>query len=268
VRTVWLDEGLVPPERAGVGIDDPALRFGEGLVETMRAERGVVVLLERHLSRMAASARALGLEGLPGADAVAAAVRSCVAAAAAPALRVRVTATGRPTLLVEATPEAPLTEQTGPGVAAATLRGAWHPGLALAEHKTLCRVGDRWAARRARAAGAERALLLDAQGRLGEADGANAFCVLDGEVVTAPVQGLLPGLTRAAVMGLVPAREAALPESGWRRAQEIFLTSAVSGVVPVVRVDGAPVGRGAPGPVTREVRAAHRMLVTAETAGR
>src|SRR5262245_63349197 len=116
----------------------------------MRAERGVVVLLDRHLARMAASARALGLDGLPGADAVAEAVRACVAASDAPALRVRVTASAGPTLLVEASPEAPLTEQTGPGVAAATLRGAWLPGLALAGPKTLCRTADRWAARRAR----------------------------------------------------------------------------------------------------------------------
>src|SRR5262245_7341542 len=190
----------------------------------MRAERGVVARLDRHLARMGASARVLGLDGLPSAEAVAGAVRACVAAADAPALRVRVTASAGPTLLVEASPEAPLTEQAGPGVAAAALRGAWLPGLALAEHKTLCRAADRWAARRARAAGADRALLLDADGRLGEADGANAFCVVDGEVVTAPVQGLLPGVAREAVMGLLPVREAALPESGWRRADEIFLT--------------------------------------------
>jgi branched-chain amino acid aminotransferase len=268
MRVIWLDDGLVAPDRAMVGIDDPGLRYGEGLLETMRAERGAVALLDRHLDRMEASALALGLEGLPTRERVAEAVAACVAAAAAPALRVRVTVTPLPTLLVEAAPEAPLTEQAGPGVTAATLRGAWFPGLALAEHKTLSYLGHRWAGRRARGVGAERALLLDAEGRLGEADGANAFCVLDGELVTAPARGLLPGVTRAAVMGLHPAREAALPESGWRRAQEIFLTSAVQGVVPVVRVDGEPVGRGVPGPVTRELRAAHRMLVTRETAGR
>jgi branched-chain amino acid aminotransferase len=264
---IWLDGALVPPERAAVSVDDPGLRFGEGLLETMRAERGAVALLDRHLDRLEASALALGLDGVPPRERVAEAVRACVGAATSPALRVRVTATPRPTLLVEAVPEAPLTEQTGPGVGAATLRGAWLPGLALAEHKTLSHLGHRWASRRARAAGAERALLLDAEGRLGEADGANVFCVLDGELVTAPARGLLPGVTRAAVMALRPAREAALPESGWRRAEEIFLTSAVAGVVPVVRVDGAPIGRGVPGPLTRELRAAHRLLVTREAPG-
>jgi branched-chain amino acid aminotransferase len=268
VRVVWLDGGLVAPAEAAVPVDDPGLRYGEGLVETMRAERGVIALLDRHLARMAASARALALDGLPGPGEVAEAVAACLSAAPAPALRVRVTATARPTLLVEAEPEAPLTEQTGPGASAATLRGAWTPGLALAEHKTLSLLAHRWAARRARAAGAERALLLDVEGRLGEADWANAFCVLDGELVTAPAHGLLPGVTRAAVMEIAATREAELPESGWRRAEEVFLTSAVAGVVPVVRVDGAPVGRGVPGPVAREVRAAHRMLVTRGADGR
>ncbi len=49
------------PAGAALSIDDPAVRWGEGLLETMRAEGGRVALLERHLERLMRSARELGL---------------------------------------------------------------------------------------------------------------------------------------------------------------------------------------------------------------
>jgi branched-subunit amino acid aminotransferase/4-amino-4-deoxychorismate lyase len=82
---------------------------------------------------------------------------------------------------------------------------------------------------------------------------ANVFAVAGGVLTTAPVRGLLPGVTRDAVLALEPVRQAALAEREWRSASEIFLTSGVQGAVPVVEVDGAPVGDGRPGPVTLRV---------------
>ena len=64
-RAVWLDGALVPAERAALSIDDPGVRWGEGLFETMRAEGGRVALLERHLDRLDAPARTLGMAPMP-----------------------------------------------------------------------------------------------------------------------------------------------------------------------------------------------------------
>ena len=75
MRIVWLDGALADPGRAGLPIDDPAVRWGEGLFETMRAEGGRVALLERHLARLARSAATLGLTAIPGPEALRAAVR-------------------------------------------------------------------------------------------------------------------------------------------------------------------------------------------------
>jgi branched-subunit amino acid aminotransferase/4-amino-4-deoxychorismate lyase len=41
----------------------------------------------------------------------------------------------------------------------------------------------------------------------------------------------------------------------------------VRGIVPILAVDGAPVGAGVPGPVTRQLQAAHAAVFAAETAG-
>lgn len=228
-------------------------RAAPALVETMLAVGGRVPWLERHLDRLAASAGALGLRPVPG-PAAAASVEAALAGEGGGPRRVRLVARpGRP-VQVESRPEPSL---TGPVAAATavTARGAWDPADGHAEHKTTDRRRQDEARGAALAVGADFALLLDADGRLGEACVANAFCVLDGALVTAPATGLLPGLARAAVLRRHPAREEALAERGWRRADEVFLTNALRGVVPVTCVDGTPVGDGAVGPVTAALAA-------------
>jgi len=114
------------------------------------------------------------------------------------------------------------------------------------------------------APGADIALGTDAEGRLGEASRASVFVVAGGLVQTAPVAGLLPGIGRAVVLELAGGvLEDAAPAERWRRAQEIFVVSALRGVTGVAMIDGVPVGDGAPGPVTRRLAAAYRQCVLA-----
>ena len=256
-RTVWLDGSLVPAARAALSIDDPAVRWGEGLFETMRAEGGRVALLERHLDRLEASAAALGLEPMPPRALMREAVATALAASGADPARVRLTATPRPTLLVEAAPAPPLPAEPPP-VTAVAVRGAWWPGNRLAEHKTLSYAGHRAAQRRAEAAGADHALLLDAEGRLGEAALANVLVAAEDGPATAPARGLLAGVAREVAIAATGAREEALPEAAWRGAREIVLTNALAGAVSVVSVDGAPVGDGRPGALARTIAGALR----------
>jgi branched-chain amino acid aminotransferase len=257
VRAVWLDGALVPPGRAALSIDDPGARWGEGLFETMRAEGGRVGLLERHLDRLEASAAALGLAPMPARAAMRAAVAAALAASGADPARVRLTATPRPTLLAEVVPEAPLPPEP-PAVTAVTVRGGWSPGNRAAEHKTLSYLGHRVAQRAAERAGAGHALLLDAEGRMGEAALANVFVATAAGPVTAPARGLLPGVARAIAAEAVGAREEAPDEAAWRAAPEIVLTNAVAGALAVVAVDGRPVGDGRPGALARAIATALR----------
>ena len=69
------------------------------------------------------------------------------------------------------------------------------------------------------------------------------------------MEAMLPGLTRAEIIRRHPVREEALPESAWRAAEEVFLTNALRGVVPITEVDGTPVGDGSVGPVARALAA-------------
>ncbi len=247
-RVVWLDGALVDPSTAAVSIDDPGMHSGVGLFETMRAADGTIPWLDRHMARLTRSIDALGLHGMPRLAAVAQAAVTTASTLGTGSARVRVTVTPHPTLLVEAVAIALDPHET---LTAASVRGVWHPANRLAEHKTLSFLGWRDAQRRAHALGADTALMLDEAGRLGEASSANVFCVIDGRILTAPTLGLLPGVTRSAVMELAPVHEVILDEPAWRGADEMFVTSAVRGIVPIVRCDDTPVGTGAHPVATR-----------------
>lgn len=261
-RIVWLNGSLVDPERAAVSLDDPALRWGDGLFETMRALDGRVELLTAHLDRLDRSRATLGLDAAPGAAEVRAALGEALGGAAGHR-RVRVSVSAGPLLLVEVAPERPPSDAPA-ALAARSLRGAWSPGARMAEHKTLSFAAYRWAARRAAEDGVGAALLTDADGRLGEGDAGNLFAVVAGAVLTAPVEGLLPGVARQALLGPLEATERAPLELEWRAAEELFLTNSVSGVTAVASADGVPIGDGTVGPRTLE---AHVLLRRAAEAG-
>ncbi len=115
-----------------------------------------------------------------------------------------------------------------------------------------------------RAQGAYEGLLVRA-GRVWEGLTSNFFYVRRGVVGTAQ-RGVLPGVTRRAVLYLVrrlglPLVYEPLPLTRLDEVDEAFLTSSSRGVVPVVVVDGRPVGTGRPGPVTRQLQQAYVALV-------
>ncbi len=79
---------------------------------------------------------------------------------------------------------------------------------------------------------------------------------LDGRAVTPPADGrLLPGTTRALLLAEADLEEARVTRALLDRADEVVLTSAVRGAVPVVAIDDRPVGSGEPGPLAQDLRA-------------
>jgi D-alanine transaminase len=88
------------------------------------------------------------------------------------------------------------------------------------------------------------------------------FAVVAGELRTHPAgPRILPGVTRAAVLELaaalgVPAREVACTLGELRGAAELFVANTTADVLPVVALDGRPVGGGRPGPVAAALGAA------------
>src|SRR5512139_438149 len=113
----------------------------------------------------------------------------------------------------------------------------------------------------AREQGAREAWLVDSQGRITEGSSSNAWIVSrDGKLITHPLgQDILPGITRSVVIDMIKAQGLTFEERSFTveeayEAREAFITSASQIVLPVVSIDGRPVGNGAPGLVTSTLR--------------
>ena len=112
----------------------------------------------------------------------------------------------------------------------------------------------------ARAADAFEALMVE-DGHFTEGGSATMFLVVNGSLVTHALDTeVLPGITRERVFALAAARgipitERSIRSDELRSADELFITAATALVMPIVRVDGAVIGSGAPGAITMQLRA-------------
>ena len=110
--------------------------------------------------------------------------------------------------------------------------------------------------------GAFEALLVDAEGRVTEGASTSAFGIQAGRLYTAPIgPHILPSITRGILLDL--ARKLGLPIDEefctldqFKEADEVFLAGTATEAMPVVQIDDAIIGDGAPGPITRQVRVA------------
>lgn len=278
----WVDDGLVPLERASVNVLDQGFRSGEGVFETMRAYGGHTFRLARHLDRATAGATRLGFE-IPPAEGLADAVHATVRANAhvSDDLAVRLTVTpgpldphapwpmsslGQPTVVVTAHALTP-----SPALYRAGVRAVTVPWMReIPEVKSVSYLAASMARRRARAFGADEALLCDTHHHVVEGATSNVFIVVDGRLLTPPTgSGLLAGVTRATVLELagtegLPVAEVPVARTTLYGADEVFLTASTREVVPVVRVDDTTIGTGHPGPVARRLLAAYHACVARE----
>ncbi|WP_405707623.1 aminodeoxychorismate lyase [Streptomyces xanthophaeus] len=256
---IWLDGALRDTDDAKVSVFDHGLTVGDGVFETLKAERGRAFGLTRHLERLTRSARGLGLPD-PDLDEVRRACAAVLEANPMPLGRLRVTYTGGvsplgsdrgeagPTLIAAVAPTTRRPDTT----AVVTVPWVRNERSAVTGLKTTSYAENVVALAAAHRAGASEALFANTVGRLCEGTGSNVFVVLDGELHTPPVaSGCLAGITRALVAEWAGAKETDLPFAALEQAEEVFLTSSLRDVQAVVRIDGRVIGSG-PGPVTAE----------------
>jgi D-alanine transaminase len=116
----------------------------------------------------------------------------------------------------------------------------------------------------AKKAGAYEAWQVDRDGNVTEGTSSNAWIVTKaGEVVTRQADhGILNGVTRLGLLRVIAASGLKLSERPFsvaeaKQAGEALLTSSTNFVVPVVRIDDAPVGDGKPGPLAKKLAASY-----------
>ncbi len=121
----------------------------------------------------------------------------------------------------------------------------------------------------AKARGAGEAWLIGADGLVTEGAASNAWIIDRNErVITHRVDAaILKGVTRTTLIRLLDTLGLAVEERSFsldeaHAAAEAFVTGATSLVMPVVTIDGQPVGDGRPGPIVTKLRQRFRDIAT------
>lgn len=112
--------------------------------------------------------------------------------------------------------------------------------------------------------GYDESILLNRQGHVVEASRANIFWVKNGVLYTPKgTTGCLSGVTRGYVlqqarMLLLPCRRDAFLKEELLKADEVFLTNAVRGIIPVLSIEKNLVSDGKIGALTRQISQRYR----------
>jgi D-alanine transaminase len=269
----YINGNLVPAEQAVVPALDRGFLFGDGVYEVIAVIDGLLLEFERHAARLARSLAEVGIRNPLPRDAL---LERCRELVRRNGLRegsvyVQVTrgadskrdfafpADVEPTVMMYTSEKSlrvnPLAES---GVRVASVPDMrWQ----RRDIKSVSLIAQVLAKQAAQASGAFEAMMVDADGVVTE--GASSSVLLvdgQGRIVVRPLsREILPGCTRAAVLALAGRRGVAVEERKFtldecRQASELVLTSALHFVLPVIELDGRPVGTGRPGQVCRELR--------------
>ncbi len=268
----WIDGRVCDLEDARIPVTDRGFLLGDGCFDSVRTYGRRPFLLGDHLDRLRKSAAALYL-GVPWTDDELAAATDAVLAGW-PADReavIRIVVTRGdgghglllpdpevPRLVILARPQPRWPERArregiGLGLPAAPVS----KDAAVPAHvKSANYLAGVLALREAHAQGASEALLRAPDGTWAEATTSNLFVVKGGAIRTPEVVHVLPGITRALTIAVardagLEVVEAPVDDATLHAADEVFITSSVKEVVPVVRLGGTRVGDGRPGPVTK-----------------
>ncbi len=105
--------------------------------------------------------------------------------------------------------------------------------------------------------GHDTVILTDEENNITEGPGFNIFCV-DETGLNSPNKGVLEGITRQTVLDLakelnVPFQLRPISLETLKSSNEVFATSTAGGIMPITKINGLPIGRGAPGEITRKL---------------
>jgi branched-chain amino acid aminotransferase len=276
---VYLNGRFVPQDEARLPASDSGRLLGLGVFETFRARNGSVYRLDAHHRRLSAGAAALGIDVPIDLAHLAAVVAEMARRCGLDDARVRLTLTageaeGTPNLLIQARANTDYPPEIYErGISLLLVPQRRNESSPLSRFKAVSYAENILARQQARDAGADEALLLNSRGLVAEGATTNLFAVVEGEVVTPPIEdGAMPGVTREAVLELARASglRADVRSLGLEQlaaADEVFATNAVAGVLPVVTLDGRTVGSGRPGAITRRLLAAYEAAADASRQG-
>jgi branched-subunit amino acid aminotransferase/4-amino-4-deoxychorismate lyase len=259
LRWAMFDGRIAEAATLGVSPLAPGFMFGEGLFETVRVRDARPVFFADHHARLSASLAILGAPPPSSHDGLQAKCLQVIAANSLTDGNLKIVvfrdiSGWSELILARAGSYGPELYERGFRLMTVTSgpRNAPLPAL-----KSLNYLGNIRARRAALAAGYNEAVFVDAQGHVLEGATTNVFVVRDRVVWTPPLsRGILPGVMRARVIRMLePAdySECDISPAVLLEADEVFVTNALLGIMPVGQVDQTAFDLGG-NPVTRSLR--------------
>jgi D-alanine transaminase len=273
-RIAYVNGRYLPHAQAKVAIEDRGFQFADGVYEVCEVRGGRLIDERRHCARLDRSLNELRIARPMSAAALSVVLRETVRRNRVHYGIVYLQVTRgvarrdfpfpqgdtRPSMVVTARSSEParLEQAAADGIAVITVPDIrWQ----RVDIKSVALLPNVLAKQAARDRGAREAWLVDAQGRVTEGASSNAWIVSrDGKLITHPLgRDILPGITRSVVLDVIKTQGLAFEERAFSveeayGAREAFITSASQIVLPVVSIDGRPVGNGAPGLIATALR--------------
>lgn len=250
---------LLPRDEARVSVFDSSVQGGDAVWEGLRVYPQGIVCLGRHLRRLHDSAQALGFSDIPDEARIRQAIRETLAAngmdrdthirltltrgeKVTSGMDPRLNASG--SCLIVLAEWKPLVYDAERGIRVVTSAIRRNSPAFLdsrIHHNNL--LNNILAKIQANAAGADAAVMLDADGFLAELNDTNLFLIRDGAVRTPFAEACLPGITRGTVMDIcrdlgIPAEESRLTLTDLYTADAAFATGTMGELTPITEADG------------------------------
>ncbi|HEY6859890.1 MAG TPA: D-amino-acid transaminase [Pseudolabrys sp.] len=273
-RIAYVNGRYLPRSDAKVAVEDRGYQFADGVYEVCEVRGGRLVDERRHMARLDRSLGELHIACPMSRAALGVVLRETIRRnrVCDGIVYVQVTrgvarrdfpfpaADTRPSLVVTARNHdlERLEQVATDGIAVVTLPDIrW----GRVDIKSVALLPNVLAKQAAREKGAREAWLVDTEGRVTEGASSNAWIVSrDGKLITHPIgHDILSGITRSVVIDAIKAQGLAFEERHFTveeayAAREAFVTSASQVVLPVVSINGRPVGNGAPGLIAAALR--------------
>jgi D-alanine transaminase len=281
-RVCWVNGEYLPESEARVSIFDRGLLFADGVYEVAAAFNGRALDADLHLARLERSLAAIQIRGGLSTGEWSGVVQSLIESNGIAEGFVYLEVTrgvadrdfpfppdAQPTQFAYARAKSLRNDPNASGVALHSVPDIrWD----RRDIKSVALLAQVLAKQEARVSGAFEALMHE-DGVVTEGGSSNVWIVQDGMLRTRALSNkILAGITRDVVMQLafelgMPVDERPFTVSDAISADECFMTSATSFVLPVTRIDGRTIGNGSPGRCTMAVRTAYLERAGRLTAG-
>lgn len=270
-RTVYVNGEYLPEEEAKISVFDRGFLFADGVYEVTSVLGGKLIDFDGHARRLERSLSELEMASPVTSEELLDIHRELVARNGIEEglvyLQITRGAADRDFAYPEgATPSIVLFTQAKPGLADSPKAKEGMKVISIEDQrwgrrdiKTVQLLYPSMGKMAAKKAGADDAWMVE-DGHVTEGTSNNAYIVRNGTIVTRHLGNeILHGITRAAVLRFAREAQMQIEERPFtldeaKSADEAFITSASTFVMPVVEIDGAPVGSGVPGPVSLRLR--------------